>query len=90
MNLNQARKKLDKYDKKMIKILAKRMAIIPQVAEYKKKNNLPILQTEREEEIIKSKEKLAIELGIDHQLIKKIFQIIFENSRKTQKNIIKK
>lgn len=50
--LDDARKIINECDKEMIKLFKKRMFAASLVAEYKKENNLPILDKKREEEII--------------------------------------
>jgi monofunctional chorismate mutase len=53
--LNKYRKKIDKIDKKLIKLFEKRMDIAKCVGEYKKENNIQILDSEREKEVLKSR-----------------------------------
>ena len=47
-DLNQCRKEIDKIDKELMYLFEKRMDIAINVAEYKKENNLPILNSTRE------------------------------------------
>lgn len=83
--LNKYRKKIDKIDRKIVKLLSKRMSIVEFIAKYKQKEGLPILQKEREEEhlheiLIKCNESKACKSYIHN-----IFEAIFEESRKIQK-----
>ncbi len=50
--LETAREIINSCDKEMIELFKKRMAASKMVAEYKKENNLPILDSKREEIII--------------------------------------
>jgi chorismate mutase/prephenate dehydratase len=50
--LDKLRNEIDDIDKKLIELFEKRMEIVLEVAEYKKKNNIPILNREREHEVI--------------------------------------
>ena len=59
MNLEEIRVKLDEIDKELVEVVAKRIALIPSVAEYKKENNVAIYDPEREKEIIFAKKRLA-------------------------------
>ena len=85
MKLENIRKELDIIDAKLIKLLAKRQAYMPFVGKYKKENNLPFNQPEREKEILKSKGKMAKDLGLDPNFVEKVFLLIFKNSKEIQK-----
>ncbi|MGL5244564.1 MAG: chorismate mutase, partial [Sarcina sp.] len=52
MDLNKCREEIDKIDKELMKLFEKRMDIVLKVANYKKENNLPIFNREREDEVI--------------------------------------
>lgn len=52
MLLDEYRKELDQIDTQLVDLFEKRMEISKKVACYKQENNLPILQPEREEQII--------------------------------------
>ena len=51
--LDEARLIINECDKELINIFKKRMNAAKLVAEYKKENNLPILDQKREDEIVK-------------------------------------
>ncbi len=53
MELNECRQEIDKINNEMLELFLKRMDLCALVADYKQKNNLPILQPEREKEILK-------------------------------------
>ena len=52
-SLESYRKEIDKIDNEITKLFEKRMNVVLKVAEYKKENNLPIFNEEREEKVIK-------------------------------------
>ncbi|MBR4941988.1 MAG: chorismate mutase, partial [Clostridia bacterium] len=52
MNLPEIREQLNQIDDSLLDLFLKRMDLSLQVAEYKKENNLPILDKAREREII--------------------------------------
>lgn len=87
-DLTEIRKELDKLDSSIIELLSKRMALIPSVAEYKKQNNLPRYQPEREKEIINSRRKLAKELNINPDLAENIAKAIIADAHRIEKEII--
>jgi monofunctional chorismate mutase len=51
-NLKEIRDKINDLDKEMLDLFTKRMKLSKEVIEYKIKNNLPILDQEREKEVI--------------------------------------
>ncbi|KEI02393.1 chorismate mutase [Clostridium botulinum] len=57
-DLKELRKEIDSIDNKLICLFQKRMEAVLKVAEYKKKNNIPILNTSREQEVIDKNIKL--------------------------------
>ena len=71
MNLEQIRKRIDKIDAKLVALIAERQSYMADVGKYKRRNNLPYYQPEREKEIIKSKKGMAKKSGADQNLIKR-------------------
>ena len=57
MELNELRNQIDQIDEEMAVLFEKRMKIVKQIGEYKKENNLPILDKKREEEVIEKNSK---------------------------------
>lgn len=51
-DLDYCRKRIDEIDKKLIELFEERMNIVLDVARYKKANNLPIFNKQREDEVI--------------------------------------
>ncbi|VVB80079.1 Chorismate mutase [uncultured archaeon] len=88
MELTEIREELDKLDAELVSILSKRMALIPEVANYKKQNNVARYQPEREKQVIETKRKLAEESGINPDLIEKIFKEIINDAHRIEKDII--
>lgn len=90
MELNDLRNKLDKIDNQLIKILAKRMALIPSVAEYKIKNNLPRYQPEREKQVLKKIKNLANKANLNPNLAKNIIKLIIADAHRIEKDLMRK
>lgn len=53
MKLEELRKEIDKIDSEMAILFEKRMEVVKKIIEYKKNNNISILDIKRESEIIK-------------------------------------
>lgn len=88
MDLSEIRKKLDTLDAELVNIIAKRQELIPDVAEYKKKNNVKRYQPEREKEIIEAKRKMAEKASVNPDLIEDLIKRIIEDSHRIEKEII--
>ena len=88
-DLKQCREQLDIIDKEIIKLFEKRMSVIKDVALYKKQNNLPIVDEEREKIILQNNlEKFNNpELKQYYQTILKAY---IDVNKQYQINLIKK
>ena len=90
MELEEIRKKIDDIDNQIISLLAKRLLITKEVAEYKQKHNKDIFDAGRIEQILKERQQAAKELGLEPGLIKGLFEGIIDDSMKLQKKLIEK
>lgn len=90
MKLLKIRQEIDKLDLKLIRILARRMSYIPEVAEYKKKHNLRRRQRNREKEIFKNLKNKAVDLSLNPELLNDLFKRIIKESHRIEKKIMKK
>jgi chorismate mutase / prephenate dehydrogenase len=88
MELQEIRKNLDQLDKEMLSILAKRMNLIPKVAEFKRQNNIPRYQPEREKAVLESKRKLAEEMSLNPDLVEDIYKRIIQDAHRIEKDIM--
>ena len=52
--LDAAREQINQTDKEIVSLLEKRFNIVMEIGEYKKENNLPVLDEEREKRVVKS------------------------------------
>ena len=57
MNLEELRKQIDKIDAEMMILFKKRMSVSKAIGDYKKANNVPILDASREFEMMFKKKK---------------------------------
>ena len=82
MNLDELRTQIDDVDDSLVELFQKRMDIAAQIAEYKRENGLPILQSARE------REKLAaISAGAPEEMqryLRVLYSLLFELSRTYQ------
>lgn len=85
MDLLELRKEIDKIDSQLIPLLMKRMDIAEQVAEYKVKKGIPVLNEEREQQIL---DNVAEKCGEKGEIIKTVFSATMDASRALQHKII--
>ncbi|MGN1433073.1 MAG: bifunctional chorismate mutase/prephenate dehydratase [Ruminococcus sp.] len=84
-DLGEIRIEIDKIDKELIELFKKRMDCAKAVGLYKKENNIPVLNQNRENEILDSVEEKGGEYGSHARLL---FSNIMELSRALQHNIV--
>ncbi|MBO5494959.1 MAG: chorismate mutase, partial [Eubacterium sp.] len=77
MDLLELRKEIDKIDSQLVPLLVERMEIAKKVAEYKVKRGIPVLNEEREQQILDSVEEKCGENG---ELIKTVFSSAMDAS----------
>ncbi len=89
-NLSELRKQIDECDNNLIQELAKRMRVAREIGTYKKEHDITILQTGRYNEILDKRGSQGSLLGVDSEFIKKVFELIHEESVRQQMEIINK
>ena len=88
--LEELRFEIDKIDAELIQLLSKRMNIIEQIGEYKKENNITILQIKRWNNIIHESIEMGCKLGLDKEFLLSILRLIHEESIQKQTEIFKR
>ena len=86
--LDTFRSRIDGIDHEIIEILASRMEIVKQIANYKKQNKVTALQINRWTQILEDRLGTARKLNLDETFIKIIFQLIHEDSVRQQTEIM--
>ena len=85
MDLLDLRKEIDEIDEQLIPLLLKRMSISEEVAKYKVERGIPVLNSEREQQILDNVAEKCGELG---NTIKTVFSATMDASRALQHKII--
>lgn len=81
------RSEIDKIDTKLIELFEKRMDISQEIAEYKKNNEIPIFDEEREREVLEKN----IEKAKKHRVyVREFMNCIMIISKKIQKVLFEK
>jgi len=79
MDIKDIRNEIDHVDKEILKLLNKRFKLASDVIEFKKLNNLPIENKQREEEIIKMIGE-SVDVEINDEVIE-IYKEIMKQSK---------
>lgn len=85
--MDNLRSEIDIIDKTMQNLFLERMQVVKKVALYKKENNLPILDLEREAEIIKKNVDKIDDLDLV-ELYEEFYKNVIEVSKKYQEQVI--
>jgi chorismate mutase len=86
--LEELRSEIDKLDEEMIDILARRMAIVEEIGQYKKENNITILQLKRWSQIIHERVNNGIALGLSRRFLLKLLETLHEESIQRQTDVM--
>ncbi len=82
MELNELRNEINQIDEELLNLFLRRMDVAEQVADYKRANNLPIYQPQREREILK---KVADQAGPEKSgYARVLFSMLLELSKSSQ------
>ena len=87
-NIDQLRAKIDVIDENILYTLASRMKVSRKIGEYKKNNNVAILQTSRWDSLLAKVVEKGNEYGLDERFVKAVFNAIHEASVEVQNQII--
>ncbi len=83
MHLEDIRKEIDQVDRELIHLLEKRMDLVKHVIAYKKENQLPILDSQREQAVL-DKVSLLVSNPAYQSAVVDTFSDIMKNSRHYQ------
>lgn len=87
--LEEYRSEIDKLDAEMIDILARRLDVIDAIGNYKKENNITILQLKRWSNILQERLENGKNLGVDPDFLIKVLELVHKESIIRQTRIYK-
>jgi monofunctional chorismate mutase len=77
-DIQDLRDEIDLIDKKMVELFEKRMEVVLSIAEYKFQNDLPVLNSARETEVIKKSCEMLQNKGLEKsytEYLKKLMEL---------------
>ncbi len=86
--LEELREKIDKIDHDLLDIMADRMSVAEQIGQYKKQNNITILQSSRWDEIVRTRLEEGREKQLTREFVMKLFEIIHQESIQHQSKVM--
>ena len=86
MDLNDIRKEIDSVDAQLVELYKKRMQLSAEVAEYKKNNNMPILDSSRERALLAKISEMSGEEFEEYS--RTLYSTILDLSRSYQHKIL--
>ncbi len=86
--LVELREKIDKIDRDLLEILADRMSVADEIGQYKKDNNITILQSTRWDEIVRNRMKVGLEKNLSAGFVQRLVEIIHKESIDHQSRVM--
>ena len=87
--LTEARQRIDQLDRKLLELISERMEVAEDVAAYKDEHGLPVLDEQREQQLIEDRAIRAADLGLPEGT-GELFQILLRMSRARQQEMLGK
>lgn len=83
--IEELRNQIDQIDQKLLEVIKERIAVMRQIGEMKKSQNIEIRDFEREDTKIAMLKQQAAELNIPENIILAVWNVFFENSLEIEK-----
>ena len=88
--LSVLREQIDQLDEEIMSRMSTRMKISEKIGQYKRDNNVTILQVGRWEEIIQSRVQLGRAMGLDEGFLRDLLRLVHHESIQIQTQIMNK
>jgi chorismate mutase len=86
--LNEFRQQLNELDDRIVELIAKRIAICRQVAQYKQQNGIPMMQPTRVEQVKNRCADKAAQRAVDPDFIRSLYSLIIDETCRIEDEII--
>jgi len=85
--LDRLRNEVDNLDFRLLEILAKRVAVVRELAAYKCALGIPLCDPKREHEMAELHARWAERLDLPQQLVDELFSLVLQSSRDLQASL---
>lgn len=75
---------IDQLDRELLQVAARRMAVVAEIAAWKREHHTRVRDRQREREVLADRARLAAELGLPQWEIESIFRLLLRASREHQ------
>lgn len=82
--LQNLRKEIDIIDDELLNLLAKRLNVSEKIGEFKKEHKVAVLQMDRWSKVLDDHINKGVNLGLEEESVKEIFEVIHKDSIKKQ------
>ncbi|WP_394993378.1 chorismate mutase [Emticicia sp.] len=86
--LEQLRQKIDNIDRELLEVLAARMAVVEKLGDYKRENNVAVLQLDRWKQLHTNRADLGKKLNLYPELVEEMFKLIHMESIRKQTEVM--
>ncbi|MCO5233011.1 MAG: bifunctional 3-deoxy-7-phosphoheptulonate synthase/chorismate mutase type II [Chitinophagales bacterium] len=86
--LDELRSQIDRIDNYILEILVDRMDIVEKIGEFKRDNNITILQSGRWDEIVHDRVQKGLKKGLTEDFIKDLFEAVHQESIRHQTKVM--
>lgn len=88
-SLGSLRQQIDEIDEEVLNLLATRMQLASEIGQYKRDNNIAILQPDRWQAILEESARRAEQRDLSAELVKRVFKAIHQESINRQEAIMR-
>jgi len=88
--LEEIREQIDHADREILELLSQRMSLVEKVGEYKKLNNVAILQMERWNKVFQTRPEWAKSLNLNEHFVRELFKLIHTESIRKQTDVMER
>ena len=89
-DLSVLRSQIDELDNELLRLLSKRMRVSREIGHYKLEHNMPVLQTNRYDHILKDRARQAEQMNMSGEFMKQILESIHGESIRQQIEVLEK
>ncbi|MGB5928212.1 MAG: chorismate mutase, partial [Cyclobacteriaceae bacterium] len=86
--LEGLREQIDPADQEILEAMARRMSLVERIGEYKKSNNVAVLQMERWTQIFNSRQDWAQDLNLNREFIAEFYRMMHQESIRRQTDMM--
>ncbi|MCC8070827.1 MAG: bifunctional 3-deoxy-7-phosphoheptulonate synthase/chorismate mutase type II, partial [Bacteroidales bacterium] len=87
-SLTLLRQQIDQIDNELLEVLSKRMRVSREIGQYKKEHRMPVVQANRFNDLLNTREKLGKEMGMSIDFMKTVLLAIHEESVRQQIEVL--